>query len=129
MKSVVGCNGDSAGVVRKRHNGDTWLDVYKAGPFDQMAGRQVNLLIDIPPSDMFVAIGLGIMTCLPNAQNEITSRENGTDVGHVLARHTRTSDMAYIFIVGTEAKILSEVILGLCYVRVRKASMGKNFSD
>ena len=52
-------------------------------------------------------------------------RENGADVWHVLARHTLTSDMAYIFIVDTEAKTLSEVILGICYVQGKKASMGK----
>ena len=47
------------------------------------------------------------------------------DVWHVIACHTRTPDMAYIFIVDTEAKTLSEVILGLCYVQGKKASMGK----
>ena len=128
VRSVVGRNDESAGVVHKRHTGDTWLDVPKADSFGQVAGMYVNLLTDIPSSDMFVATGLELVMRSPKAQTETAGRENGSGVWHVLARHTRTSDKAYvtdIFIFDAETKTLSEVILGLRYVRIAKAAMSK----
>jgi acyl transferase domain-containing protein/thioester reductase-like protein/acyl carrier protein len=128
VRSVVGRDGESAGVVHKRHGGDTWLDVPKADSFGQVAGMYVNLLTDLPSGDMFVATGLEMTMRSPTAQTVTDGEENGPGVWHVLARHTRQSDKAYvtdIFIFDAATGALAEVILGLRYVRVAKATMSK----
>ncbi|PVH90309.1 hypothetical protein DM02DRAFT_46899 [Periconia macrospinosa] len=128
VKSVIGRNGESAGVVQKRHAGDTWLDVPMADCFGQVAGMYVNLLTDIPPSDMFVATGLELVMRSPKAQTLTAGQENCTGIWHVLARHTRLPDKAYVtdvFVFDAETKVLNEVILGLRYVRIPNLSMSK----
>ncbi|MCJ1379061.1 hypothetical protein MMC17_002161 [Xylographa soralifera] len=128
VRYIVGRDGDSAGVVHKRHGGDTWLDVPKADSYGQVAGMYVNLLTDLPASDMFVATGLELTMRSPKAQTMTDGQEHGPGVWHVLARHARQSDKAYvtdIFIFDAETGALDEVILGLRYVRIPKATMSK----
>ncbi|XXH00815.1 hypothetical protein Hte_007166 [Hypoxylon texense] len=128
VRSVVGRDGESAGVVHKRHGGDTWLDVPKADSFGQVAGMYVNLLTDLPASDMYVATGLELTMRSPKAQTVTDGRENGPGVWHVLARHARQSDKAYVtdvYVFDAATGALEEVIMGLKYVRVAKATMGK----
>ncbi|KAI8949449.1 putative polyketide synthase [Xylaria longipes] len=128
VRSVVGRDGESAGVVHKRHGGDTWLDVPKADSFGQVAGMYVNLLTDLPASDMYVATGLELTMRSPKVQTVTDGRENGPGVWHVLARHARQSDKAYVtdvYVFDAATGALEEVIMGLRYVRVAKATMGK----
>lgn len=128
VKCVVGREGESAGVVQKRHSGDTWLDVPKTDCFGQVAGMFVNLLTDVPASDMFVATGLELTMRSPTIPIGTDGRENGAGVWHVLARHARPSDKAYVtdvFVFDGATGALAEVILGLRYVRIAKATMGK----
>ncbi|MCJ1434881.1 hypothetical protein MMC27_004251 [Xylographa pallens] len=128
VRYVVGRDGESAGVVHKRHSGDTWLDVPKADSFGQVAGMYVNLLTDLPSSDMFVATGLELTMRSPKVQTVTDGQEHGSGVWHVLARHARQSDKAYvtdIFIFDAATGALDEVILGLRYVRIAKATMSK----
>ncbi|OTB05891.1 hypothetical protein M426DRAFT_56127 [Hypoxylon sp. CI-4A] len=128
VKSVIGRDGESAGVVHKRHSGDTWLDVPKADSFGQVAGMYVNLLTDLPESDMYVATGLELTMRSPKAKTVTDGRENGPGVWHVLARHARQSDKAYItdvYIFDAATGALEEVIMGLKYARVAKATMSK----
>ncbi|PYI02380.1 putative polyketide synthase [Aspergillus sclerotiicarbonarius CBS 121057] len=129
VRYVVGRDdGESAGVVHKRHTGDTWLDVPKADSYGQVAGMYVNLLTDIPASDMFVATGLELVMRSPQAQIVTDGHEHGPSVWHVLARHARQNEKAYVtdvFIFDAATGALAEVILGLKYVRVPKATMSK----
>ncbi|KAI0881958.1 putative polyketide synthase [Annulohypoxylon maeteangense] len=128
VRSVVGRDGESAGVVHKRHSGDTWLDVPKADSFGQVAGMYVNLLTDLPASDMYVATGLELTMRSPKAKTVTDGRENGPGVWHVLARHARESDKAYVtdvYIFDAATGALEEIIMGLKYVRVAKATMGR----
>ena len=128
VRYVVGRGGESAGVVHKRHGGDTWLDVPKTDNFGQVAGIYVNLLTDIPPTDMFVATGLEMTMRSPTFQTATDGKENGPGVWNVLARHSRQSDKAFvtdIFIFDAETGTLVEIILGLRYVRIAKATMSK----
>ncbi|MCJ1316259.1 hypothetical protein MMC15_001580 [Xylographa vitiligo] len=128
VRYVVGRDGESAGVVHKRHGGDTWLDVPKADSFGQVAGMYVNLLTDLPSRDMFVATGLELTMRSPKAQTMTDGQEHGPSVWHVLARHARQSDKAFvtdIFIFDAATGVLAEVILGLRYVRIAKATMSK----
>ncbi|KAJ9486472.1 hypothetical protein VN97_g6860 [Penicillium thymicola] len=129
VKYIVGQEkGESAGIVHKQHSGDTWLDVPKADCYGQIAGMYVNLLTDIPASDMFVATGLELVMRSPKAQTVTDGRGNGPNVWHVLARHARQGEKAYvtdIFVFDASTGVLAEVILGLQYVRVPKATMSK----
>lgn len=132
VKSVIGrSQGDSAesaGIVHRRHEGGTWLDVPKADAYGQVAGMYVNLLTDIPASDMFVATGLELVMRAPKRQTPTDGREHGPAVWHVLARHARQNEKSYVtdvFIFDSETGALAEVILGLKYVRIPKATMSK----
>ncbi|KID96266.1 Beta-ketoacyl synthase, partial [Metarhizium majus ARSEF 297] len=129
VRYVVGRdNGESAGVVHKRHAGDTWLDVPKADSYGQVAGMYVNLLTDMPASDMFVATGLELVMRSPKAQTVTGGHEHGPSVWHVLARHARQNEKAYVtdvFVFDASTGALAEVILGLKYVRISKATMSK----
>ncbi|KAK8115534.1 hypothetical protein PG984_012036 [Apiospora sp. TS-2023a] len=132
VKSVIGRSegesAESAGIVHRRHAGDTWLDVPKADAYGQVAGMYVNLLTDIPASDMFVATGLELVMRAPKRQTPTEGRENGPSVWHVLARHARQNEKSYVtdvFIFDSETGALAEVILGLKYVRIPKTTMSK----
>ncbi|KAJ5609199.1 type I iterative polyketide synthase [Penicillium herquei] len=129
VKYIVGQEkGESAGIVHKQHTGDTWLDVPKADCYGQIAGMYVNLLTDIPASDMFVATGLELVMRSPTALTVTDGQGNGPKVWHVLARHERQGEKAYmtdVFVFDASTGDLAEVILGLQYVRVPKATMSK----
>ncbi|KAF4965340.1 hypothetical protein FSARC_6855 [Fusarium sarcochroum] len=129
VRYVVGRdNGESAGIVHKRHAGDTWLDVPKADSYGQVAGMFVNLLTDIPASDMFVATGLELVMRSPKAQTVTDGHEHGPSVWHVLARHARQNEKSYVtdvFVFDASTGALAEVILGLTYVRIPKATMSR----
>ncbi|KAJ5452007.1 hypothetical protein N7445_000190 [Penicillium cf. griseofulvum] len=129
VKYIVGRPGESAGVIHKRHEGHTWLDVPMGDSFGQVAGIYVNLLTDdLPPGEMFIATSCELLMRSPKALPEISGKENGPGVWHVLARHMRKSDKAYIsdvFAFDAATGALNDVMLGLQYARVPKASMSK----
>lgn len=128
VRYVVGRDGESAGVVHKRHQGNTWLDVPMNDSFGQVAGIYVNLLTDLPSADMFVATGCELVMRSPRAQTKTDGVEHGAGVWHVMARHSRQSDKAYltdVFVFDATTGVLTDVIIGLQYARVAKASMSK----
>lgn len=128
VRCVVGRDGETAGVVHKRHHGETWLDVPLSDSFGQVAGIYVNLMTELPPADMFVATGCELTMRSPRAQTRTEGMEHGAGLWHVLARHTRQSDKAYltdVFVFDATTGALTEVIMGLQYARVAKASMSK----
>ncbi|KAI0478554.1 putative polyketide synthase [Xylariaceae sp. FL0804] len=140
VRTVIGrlgsAGGESAGVVHRRHGGGTWLDVPRADSFGQVAGMSVNLLMTgdgedgggLPASDMYVATGLELTMRSPRSRTSTEGRENGAGVWHVLARHARPSERAFVtdvYVFDAATGALEEVIMGLKYVRVAKATMGK----
>ncbi|KAL4905448.1 hypothetical protein BDW74DRAFT_177819 [Aspergillus multicolor] len=129
VKYVVGRRGESAGVVHKQHEGLTWLDVPMSDSFGQVAGLYVNLLTDeLPPTDMFIATGCELVMRSPKVRPEISGKHNGPGVWNVLARHERQSDKAYttdVFVYDATTGELTDIMLGLQYARVAKASMSK----
>lgn len=128
VRYVVGRDGESAGVVHKRHSGNTWLDVPLNDTFGQVAGMYVNLLTEIPPEDMYIATGCELVMRSPRAQTRTDGKEHGAGVWHVLARHSRQSEKAYVtdvFVFDAATGALTDVMMGLAYARVAKASMSK----
>lgn len=128
VKYAIGREGDSAGVVHRTHTGTTWLDTPRSDAFGQVAGIYVNLLNDLPASDMFVATGLEVYMRSPHIPILTDGKENGSGVWHVYNRHVRSSDKTFvadIFVFDGTSGVLAEVIMGLKYIRIPKATMSK----
>ncbi|KAG2420106.1 hypothetical protein HFD88_004905 [Aspergillus terreus] len=123
VRYVVGRGNECAGSVQlpKCHRGDTWLDVPLSDSFSQVGGIWVNLLTDLPPSDMYIATGCGLSMRSPTAPPRAD-----TDIWHVYARHSRQGDKAFmtdLFVFDPATGQLVELMLGVQYGRVAKASM------
>ncbi|ROW11935.1 hypothetical protein VPNG_05279 [Cytospora leucostoma] len=126
VKTVVGHRGETAGRVVKKHSGETWLDVPLSDSFSQVAGIWVNCMTDRNPNDMYIATGCESTMRSPR----MAGRDHGDwpDTWHVFARHTRQSEKLYtsdVFVFDSLTGMLTEVMLGIQYARVSKASMSK----
>ncbi|KAK3297385.1 uncharacterized protein B0H64DRAFT_457516 [Chaetomium fimeti] len=126
VKYLVGRGEECAGQVRlaKCHRrGETWLDVTLSDAFSQVAGLWVNLMTDVPPGEMYIATG-----CEATMRSPRAPPRGETEVWHVYGRHTRKSDKEYVsdlFVFDAATGVLVEVMLGLQYGRVAKASMSR----
>ena len=128
VRSIVGCGNESAGVVSKRHQGQTWLDVPLSDSFSQVGGMWVNLMTDTPSGEMYIAAGAEKSMRSPTVQTAIGGRENGPGLWHVLAQHTRKSDKEFttdVFVFEAATGTMCEAMLGIQYGRVAKDSMSK----
>ncbi|MCJ1402385.1 hypothetical protein MMC11_005605 [Xylographa trunciseda] len=128
VRSIVGCGNESAGIVSKRHQGQTWLDVPLSDSFSQVGGMWVNLMTDTPPGEMYIATGAEVSMRSPRVQTAIEGRENGPSLWHVLAQHTRKSDKEFttdVFVFDAATGTMCEAMLGIQYGRVAKESMSK----
>ncbi|KAI3390921.1 hypothetical protein diail_8348, partial [Diaporthe ilicicola] len=128
VRYLVGHGQECAGQVQlpRHHRVDTWLDVPLSDSFSQVGGLWVNLMTDLPPGDMYIATGCEVSMRSVRAP----SRAN-TDVWHVYARHSRQGDKTYmtdVFVFNAGTGLLVEVMLGVQYGRVAKASMSKMLS-
>ncbi|KAF2232213.1 hypothetical protein EV356DRAFT_578621 [Viridothelium virens] len=132
VRHVVGRGEECAGQVQldtKHRRSDTWLDVPLVDCFAQIGGMWTNLMSpDMLPwagDDIYISKGFELLMRSPSYK---TSTRAATDVWHVYARHARQSEKAYttdIFIFDPKAGELVEVILGVQWGRVAKASMSK----
>ncbi|CAI7652979.1 unnamed protein product [Penicillium glandicola] len=125
VRYVVGRGDECAGYVQlpKSHRGNTWLDVPLSDSFSQVGGLWVNLMTDLPPGDMYIATGCQLSMRSPSA-----SSRADTDVWHVYARHSRQGDKAFmtdLFVFDAVTGQLVEIMIGVQYGRVAKASMSK----
>lgn len=125
VQYLVGRGNECAGKVQlpRQHRGDTWVDVPLSDSFSQVAGLWVNLMTDLPPGDMYIATG-----CEVSMRSAKGPPRAETDVWHVYARHLRQSDKAYmtdLFVFDAATGCLVEVMLGVQYGRVAKASMSR----
>ncbi|MCJ1472277.1 hypothetical protein MMC13_000924 [Lambiella insularis] len=128
VRSIVGRDNESAGIVSKRHQGQTWLDVPLSDSFSQVGGMWVNLMTDTPPGEMYIATGAEVSMRSPRVQTAIEGRENGPSLWHVLAQHTRKSDkefMTDVLVFDAATGTVCEAMLGIQYGRVAKESISK----
>ncbi|KAJ5733691.1 hypothetical protein N7493_002477 [Penicillium malachiteum] len=125
VRYVVGRDDECAGYVQlsRSHRGNTWLDVPLSDSFSQVGGLWVNLMTELPPGDMYIATG-----CQLSMRSPIASTRADTDVWHVYARHSRQGDKAFmtdLFVFDATTGQLIEIMIGVQYGRVAKASMSK----
>ncbi|KAL3426664.1 Iterative polyketide synthase CazM 11 [Phlyctema vagabunda] len=124
LTKLVGKGKESAGHVVMKYNSDTWLDAHLSDSFCQVGGIWVNCMTDRAPSDMFIANGIEQWMRSP----ELLQHENRPAVWDVFAYHHRPSEKAFltdVFIFDPTTGALLEMILGISYVKVSKASMSK----
>jgi malonyl CoA-acyl carrier protein transacylase len=132
VRHVVGRGYECAGQVqldKKHRRSDTWLDVPLSDSFAQIGGMWANLMspdtLSSGGDDIFIAKGVELLMRSPNHK---TTTRAATDVWHVYARHSRQDEKAYItdmFIFDPKAEELVEVMLGVQWGRVAKASMSR----
>ncbi|KAG9513438.1 polyketide synthase, partial [Aureobasidium melanogenum] len=124
LKRLVGLGKECAGRVIKKYTGESWLDTYLSDCFSQVAGIWVNCMTNRAPTDMFIASGCEALIRSPKLRDDTPRPE----VWDVFAYHHEVSDKAYltdVFIFDTQTGALLEVMLGINYARVPKASMQK----
>ncbi|PYH98411.1 hypothetical protein BO71DRAFT_371050 [Aspergillus ellipticus CBS 707.79] len=124
LKKIVGKDLESAGRVHKKASEESWLDAHLGDCFSQVGGIWVNCMTDHSPEDMFIATGFEKWVRSPALRHGHPRAE----VWDVLACHHRSSDQTYmtdIFIFDAVHGTLAEIILGINYHKVAKASMSK----
>ncbi|MCJ1386714.1 hypothetical protein MMC17_009840 [Xylographa soralifera] len=127
VRRVVGRGNECAGRVQKSHSGETWLDVLLSDSFSQVGGLWVNCMTDRSPGDMFIATGCEMSMRSPRVAKLEETKEK-SDIWYVYARHHRQSEKLYttdVFVFNAANGMLTEVMLGIQYARVAKASMSK----
>ncbi|KAG6361743.1 hypothetical protein INS49_009971 [Diaporthe citri] len=128
VRTVVGHGNESAGIVAKRHQGQTWLDVPLSDSFSQVGGLWVNLMTNAPAGDMYIASGAEMSMRSPVVQTVTDGHENGPALWHVFAQHHRRSDREFttdLFVFDAATGTMHEVMLGIQYSRVSKESMSR----
>ncbi|KAJ3532393.1 hypothetical protein NM208_g8458 [Fusarium decemcellulare] len=123
VKAIVGRASECTGHVQKKPSGKTWLDVPLSDSFSQVSGIWVNCMTDCDPADMFIATGCELSMRSPHARE---ATDQSQESWHVLSRHTRQAEKLYIadlFVFNAATGALREVMLGIQYARVAKASM------
>lgn len=126
VHAVVGKDNECVGRVRKRYTGETWLDMLLSDCYSQVGGIWVNCMTDRSSTDMYIATGCEMCMRSPHLANR--KGKDSPDIWDVFARHTRQSDALYItdlFVFDAMKGSLVEVMLGIQYARVAKASMSK----
>lgn len=58
LQRLVGKGNESAGLVVKKYNPETWLDAHLADAFCQVGGIWVNCMTDRAATDMYIANGI-----------------------------------------------------------------------
>ncbi|KAL7625008.1 hypothetical protein AAE478_004222 [Parahypoxylon ruwenzoriense] len=126
IRRLVGRADECAGKVQKWPTGETWLDVTLSDSFSQVGGLWANCMTDRNPTDMYIATGCELSMRSPRVVGQ--EKQNSTDSWHVLARHHHQSDKLYttdVFVFNANNGVLTDVMLGIQYARVAKASMSK----
>jgi thioester reductase-like protein/acyl carrier protein/SAM-dependent methyltransferase len=125
VRSVVGLAGECAGRVVGRYTGKTLLDTLLDDSFSQVAGIWVNCMTDLAPGDMYIATGIDLSMRSPR---RIIDTHRSQENWHVYVRNTHQSETAYlsdVFVFDAATGELAEVMLGIQYSRISKASMSR----
>nr|ALQ32833.1 putative polyketide synthase [Fusarium dlaminii] len=123
VRAMVGTSTECTGHVVKKTSGNTWLDVPLSDSFSQVGGIWVNCMTDCDPADMFIATGCELSMRSPFVEQD---SDHMQESWHVFGRHTRQSEKLWIsdlFVFNASTGLLREVMLGIQYARVAKASM------
>lgn len=124
LKRLVGLGNECAGRVSKRWTGETWLDTHLSDSFSQVGGIWVNCMTNRAPEDMYIASGCELVMRSPSLRADSSRPE----VWDVFATHHQVSDKLYVTDIftfdGTNGQLL-DVMIGIKYARVPKASMQK----
>ncbi|PVH94018.1 putative polyketide synthase [Periconia macrospinosa] len=126
VRRVVGRVGECAGRVQMKHRGETWLDVPLSDSFSQVGGLYINCMTDKPVTDMFIATGCEMSIRSPRLAR--VAKHELPDSWHVLARYHRQAEKVYtsdVFVFDATNGMLTEVMIGITFARVAKASMSK----
>ncbi|KFY80937.1 hypothetical protein V499_00270 [Pseudogymnoascus sp. VKM F-103] len=126
LEKISGTESESAGRIRKQHLGETWLDLGLADSFCQVAGIFLNSMTDHSDNEMYISDRIDHWTRSP-----LVTTLSQPKMWEVFACHQRPSEKEYIsdvFAFDPSNGQLVEVILGIHYVRVSKAGMGKLLS-
>ena len=124
VKTVVGRGNECAGLINKKYEGGTWLDTLLSDCFSQVPGVWINCMTDRPASDLFIASGCELVMRSPKVQPDYRR----PDSWHVYATHHKESDKVYltdVFIFNANTGLLVEVMLGINFSKVPKASMSR----
>ncbi|KAH8691966.1 putative polyketide synthase [Talaromyces proteolyticus] len=125
LQKLVGKGTESAGRVTKKYQGETWLDPLLSDAFSQVGGIWVNCMTEKDPGDMYIATGFEKWMRSPDVRADYKRPA----VWDVFAYHQELpSEHSYltdIFIFDSTNGKLMEVILGVNYHKVAKATMSK----
>ncbi|KAL4804152.1 hypothetical protein BDV18DRAFT_162559 [Aspergillus unguis] len=130
LRRLVGSGNESAGCVMAKRSDETWLDVPLSECFMQTAGITISCMKDRGQDDVFIATGCELWLRSPKLAK--VRDDEGPDVWHVLARHTRDSDKVYlsdVFVFDSRTGALTEVIMGTKFSRLPKMVMRKILTD
>lgn len=131
VRHVVGRGTECVGRVkldRQYRQSETWLDVPLSETFFQVGGIWLNEMTDRQAEDMYLATGFEVTMRSPS----LTATDRAaTDVWHVYARFTAQdsgaiTDYGYtadLFVFNADTGALSEVILGVRYKRLARATV------
>lgn len=127
LQRLVGHGSQSVGRVEKHALvPGAWLDAHLADSFCQVGGIWVNCMTDRDSSDMYIATAVEQWIRSPTYDPKVASSSNSWIVS---ARHHRnslnSSFTTDIFVFDTVSQALVEVVLGIKYVKIPKASMRK----
>jgi acyl transferase domain-containing protein/thioester reductase-like protein/acyl carrier protein/SAM-dependent methyltransferase len=125
VRSVIGLASECAGRVVGRYAGQTLLDTLLDDSFSQVAGIWVNCMTDLAPGDMYIATGIDLSMRSPR---QIVGTHRSQENWHVYVRNTRQSETTYlsdVFVFDAATSELAEVMLGIQYSRISKASMSR----
>ncbi|RAK72395.1 uncharacterized protein BO72DRAFT_500986 [Aspergillus fijiensis CBS 313.89] len=127
LQKLVSKGNQSADLVAKQYNPESWLDGHLADSFCQVGGICVSCMVDRTMSDMYIANGVEQWIRSPRFHQQ----DSRPDSYHVLATHHRPSPKAFltdVFIFNPTNDSLIEAILSISYVRVPKASISRLLS-
>jgi hypothetical protein len=128
VKAIVGRGNETAGIIGKRHQAETWLDVPLSDSFSQVGGMWVNLMTETPPGEMYIATGYEVSMRSPKVQTATNEKEQGPSLWHVFAQHYPKSDKEHttdVFVFDASDGTMHEAMLGIHYARVAKESMSQ----
>lgn len=127
LQRLVGHGNQSVGRVEKHAIApEAWLDAHLADSFCQVGGIWVNCMTERDLSDMYIATAVEQWIRSPTYDPKVASSSNSWIV--YARHHQNTLNSSFttdIFVFDTVSEALVEVVLGIKYVKISKASMRK----
>ncbi|KAF3766625.1 hypothetical protein M406DRAFT_38109 [Cryphonectria parasitica EP155] len=131
LQKLVGHGHEVAGRVVRQQSSEPWaLDPFQADCFSQVGGIWINCFANDNPDDMFIACGFEEWTKNPVAALDPEPKHSdGHKAWNIFAVNSPDQAgrnfLTDIFVFEERSGLLAEVILGIRYSRVTKASMSR----